>query len=108
MLDFANILGLCKGSASSCSVKAALLLHLHFPQLVSVVTGVGEQCLDLSVVFGYWEELRLLLSLSLPSVVLCFPRAEQHGWVLGSLRDGSLLRSGVMLSCPPPADSKEP
>lgn len=85
MLDFANILDLCKGSARSCSVKTALLLHLHFPHLVSV-KWMDKQCLDLSLDFGYWEELRLLLSATLWS----FSSQGQSSvaGMLGSLKDG--------------------
>lgn len=86
---------ICAQAQPALAVKAALLLHLHFPHLISVVSWVDEQCLDLSLVFGYWEELRLLLSVTEWS----FPSQGQSSvaGMLGSLRDGALLGSEVML-----------
>lgn len=111
MLGFANVLDLRKGSASSFSFKTALLFHLHFPHLVSVVAWMDHGCLDLSLVFGYCEELRLLrrvleepVTVTAPCGPLpppcCFPRVEQPGWDAGEPQGWGIaeIRGDALLS----------
>lgn len=114
MLDFVNVLDLCKGSASSCSLKTALLFHLHFSHVFSVVTRVG---ISSALVYpwsllGCCEVLRLLLSVTAQSGSLPPPHLLLKGrgawlgcWGASGMRDCSAFSTSRLQGAMRSADS---